>query len=97
MDIEFLNNLSGTMVAPLFDKLCEKTSLTEVKKLCNLIEFSYKSEVIEELFALIHILVMTSGIEIPQKYYIMSENSELRVGFVHEVIADLEDLLMDYE
>lgn len=97
MNAHIMNALSGTIMSPVVDKICKKVSVEEVRNLHNSLEFMYENDLMQEAFSLLHILITSSGIRLPSEYRCIIDNSELRADFVEEAIADLEDILYDFE
>ena len=56
-----------------------------------------ENEMTQEAFSLLHIIIKTSGVCLPEEYRCIVDNVKLRAGFVEEAIADLEDILYDLE
>ncbi|MBQ8526221.1 MAG: hypothetical protein IJ460_05860 [Clostridia bacterium] len=92
-----INNLSGIITLPFFERMCQKISISEVKKTYELFESLYLNGQKQEVFYLLHTLIAFSHIEIPQKYYSIVGNSRMREDFVGEVLTDLEDILCEFE
>ena len=46
---------------------------------------------------MLHIIIKTSGVSLPEEYRCIVDNEKLRADFVEEAIADLEDILFDLE
>lgn len=97
MTIEKINQVSGAIMSPMVDKLCKKVSAEEVSNLYNSLEFMNENELIQEAFSLLHIIIKTSGVRLPEEYRCIVDNEKLRADFVEEAIADLEDILYDLE
>ena len=97
MNIYTLNAVSGAIMSPMVDKLCKKTSVEEVVNFYSSLEFLYENELTQEAFSMLHIIIKTSGVRIPEEYRCIVANEKLRADFVEEAIADLEDILYDLE
>ena len=97
MTIEKINQVSGAIMSHMVDKLCKKVSAEEVSNLYNSLEFMNENELIQEAFSLLHIIIKTSGVRLPEEYRCIVDNEKLRADFVEEAIADLEDILYDLE
>lgn len=97
MNIQIVNALSGAIISLVVDKLCKKVSAEEVSNLYNSLEFLNENELTQEAFSLLHIIIKTSGVCLPEEYRCIVDNEKLRADFVEEAIADLEDILYDLE
>lgn len=97
MNINMLNAVSGAIMSPMVDKLCKKVSTEEISNLYNSLEFLNENELTQEAFSLLHIIIKTSGVRLPEEYRCIADNEKLRAYFVEEAIADLEDILYDLE
>ena len=97
MNIQIVNALSGAIISLVVDKLCKKVSAEEVSNLYNSLEFLNENELTQEAFSLLHIIIKTSGVRLPEEYRCIVDNEKLRADFVEEAIADLEDILYDLE
>ena len=97
MNIQIVNTLSGAIISLVVDKLCKKVSAEEVSNLYNSLEFLNENELTQEAFSLLHIIIKTSGVRLPEEYRCIVDNEKLRAYFVEEAIADLEDILYDLE
>ena len=97
MNIQMVNTLSGAIISPMVDKLCKKVSAEEVRNLYSSLEFMIENEVTQDAFSLLHIIIKTSGVRLPEEYRCIVDNEKLRADFVEEAIADLEDILCDLE
>ena len=97
MNIQMVNALSGAIISPMVDKLCKKISAEEVRNLYSSLEFMIENEVTQDAFSLLHIIIKTSGVRLPEEYRCIVDNEKLRADFVEEAIADLEDILCDLE
>lgn len=97
MNIQMVNALSGAIISPMVDKLCKKVSAEEVRNLYSSLEFMIENEVTQDAFSLLHIIIKTSGVRLPEEYRCIVDNEKLRADFVEEAIADLEDILCDLE
>ena len=51
----------------------------------------------QDAFSLLHIIIKTSGVRLPEEYRCIVDNGKLRADFVEEAITDLEDILYDLE
>ena len=69
----------------------------EVRNLYSSLEFMIENERTQEAFSLLHIIIKTSGVRLPEEYRCIVDNEKLRADFVEEAIADLEDILYDFE
>lgn len=97
MNIQMVNALSGAIMSPIVDKLCKKVSTDEIKNLHSSLEFMKENEMTQDAFSLLHIIIKTSGIRLPEEYRCIVDNEKLRADFVEEAISDLEDILYDLE
>ena len=97
MTIEIINQVSGAIISPMVDKLCKKVSAEEVRILYSSLEFMIENEMTQDAFSLLHIIIKTSGVRLPEEYRCIVDNEKLRADFVEEAIADLEDILYDLE
>ena len=97
MNIQMVNALSGAIISPMVDKLCKKVSAEEVRILYSSLEFMIENEMTQDAFSLLHIIIKTSGVRLPEEYRCIVDNEKLRAYFVEEAIADLEDILYDLE
>ncbi len=97
MTIEVINQVSGVIMSPMVDKLCKKVSAEEISNLHNSLEFLNENELTREAFSLLHIIIKTSGVRLPEEYRCIVDNEKLQADFVEEAIADLEDILYDLE
>ena len=97
MNIQIVNTLSGAIISPMVDKLCKKVSAEEVRILYSSLEFMIENEMTQDAFSLLHIIIKTSGVRLPEEYRCIVDNEKLRAYFVEEAIADLEDILYDLE
>lgn len=97
MNAHIINAVSGAITSPMVDKLCKKVLAEEVVNLYSSLEFMIENEMTQEAFSLLHIIIKTSGVRLPEEYRCIVDNEKLRVDFVEEAIADLEDILYDLE
>ena len=97
MNIYTLNAVSGAIMSPLVDKISKKVSAEEVGNLYSSLEFMIENEMIQEAFSLLHIIIKSSGVRLPEEYRCIIDNEKLRADFVEEAIADLEDIIYDLE
>ena len=97
MTIEIINQVSGAIMSTLVDKMSKKVSADEVRNLYSSLEFLYENELKQEAFSMLHIIIKTSGVRIPEEYRCIIDNEKLRADFVEEAIADLEDIMYDLE
>ena len=97
MNIQMVNALSGAIMSPVVDKMSKKVSAEEVGNLYSSIEFMIENEMTQEVFSLLHIIIKTSGVRLPEEYRCIADNEKLQAYFVEEAIADLEDILYDLE
>ena len=51
----------------------------------------------QDAFSLLHIIIKTSGVRLPEEYRCIVDNEKLRADFVEEAVEDLEDILYDLE
>lgn len=51
----------------------------------------------EEIFSILHMLITTSGVDLPEHYLNMIDNPESKAAFVHEALEDFKDLMYDIE
>ena len=68
-----------------------------MRNLYNSLDFLCKNELTQEAFSMLHIIIKTSGVSLPEEYRCIVDNEKLRADFVEEAIADLEDILCDLE
>ena len=97
MNAHIINVVSGAIISPMVDKLCKKVSVEEVRNLYSSLEFMIENEMTQDAFSLLHIIIKTSGIRLPEEYRCIVDNEKLRADFVEEAISDLEDILYDLE
>lgn len=97
MNVHIINAVSGAIISPMVDKLCKKVSAEEVRILYSSLEFMIENEMTQDAFSLLHIIIKTSGVRLPEEYRCIVGNEKLRADFVEEAIADLEDILYDLE
>ena len=97
MTIERINQVSGAIMSPMVDKISKKVSADEVRNLYSSLEFMIENEMIQEAFSLLHIIIKSSGVRLPEEYRCIIDNEKLRADFVEEAIADLEDIMYDLE
>ena len=97
MNAHIMNALSGAIMSPVVDKICKKASVEEIRNLYNSLEFMNDNEMTQEAFSLLHIIIKSSGVRLPEEYRCIVDNAKLRADFVEEAIADLEDILYDLE
>ena len=72
-------------------------SIVRGTQLRETVEFLYENELTQEAFSLLHIIIKASGVRLPEEYSCIVGNEKLRADFVEEAMADLEDILLDYE
>ena len=97
MTIEIINQVSGAIMSTLVDKMSKKVSADEVRNLYSSLEFMIENERTQEAFSLLHTIIKTSGVRLPEEYRCIVDNEKLRADFVEEAVADLEDILYDLE
>ena len=97
MTIEIINQVSGAIMSTLVDKMSKKVSADEVRNLYSSLEFMIENERTQEAFSLLHTIIKTSGVRLPEEYRCIVDSGKLRADFVEEAMADLEDILLDYE
>ena len=97
MTIERINQVSGAIMSPMVDKISKKVSTDEVRNLYSSLEFMIENEMIQEAFSLLHTIIKTSDVRLPEDYRCIADNEKLRADFVEEAIADLEDIMYDLE
>ena len=97
MTIEIINQVSGAIMSPMVDKLSKKVSAEEISNFYNSLEFLNENELTQDAFSLLHIIIKASGVRLPEEYSCIVGNEKLRADFVEEAMADLEDILLDYE
>ncbi len=68
MNAHIINAVSGAIISPMVDKLCKKVSAEEVVNLYSSLEFMIENEIIQEAFSLLHIIIKTSGVRLPEGY-----------------------------
>ena len=66
MTIEIINQVSGAIMSPLVDKISKKVSADEVRNLYSSLEFMIENEMIQEAFSLLHTIIKTSGVRLPE-------------------------------
>ena len=97
MTIEIINQVSGTIMSTLVDKMSKKVSADEVRNLYSSLEVMSENELMQEAFAVLHTIIKISGVRLPEEYRCIVDNEKLRADFVEEAMADLEDILYDLE
>jgi hypothetical protein len=97
MTIEIINQVSGAIMSTLVDKMSKKVSADEIGNLYSSLEFMIENERKQEAFSMLHIIIKTSGVRLPEEYRCIVDNEKLRADFVEEAVADLEDILYDLE
>ena len=97
MTIEIINQVSGAIMSTLVDKMSKKVSADEVRNLYSSLEFMIENERTQEAFSLLHTIIKTSGVRLPEEYRCIVDNEKLRADFVEEAVVDLEDILYDLE
>ena len=97
MTIEIINQVSGAIMSPMVDKLSKKVSAEEISNFYNLLEFLNENELTQDAFSLLHIIIKSSGVRLPEEYSYIVNYEKLRADFVEEAIADLEDIIYDLE
>ena len=95
MTIEIINQVSGAIMSTLVDKMSKKVSADEVRNLYSSLEFLIENERTQEAFSLLHTIIKTSGVRLPEEYRCIVDSEKLRADFVEEAVADLEDILYD--
>ena len=95
MTIEIINQVSGAIMSTLVDKMSKKVSADEVRNLYSSLEFMIENERTQEAFSLLHTIIKTSGVRLPEEYRCIVDSEKLRADFVEEAVADLEDILYD--
>ena len=95
MTIEIINQVSGAIMSTLVDKMSKKISADEVRNLYSSLEFMIENERTQEAFSLLHTIIKTSGVRLPEEYRCIVDSEKLRADFVEEAVADLEDILYD--
>lgn len=95
MTIEIINQVSGAIMSTLVDKMSKKVSADEVRSLYSSLEFMIENERTQEAFSLLHTIIKTSGVRLPEEYRCIVDSEKLRADFVEEAVADLEDILYD--
>ena len=86
MSIYTLNAVSGAIMSPLVDKISKKVSVEEVRNLYSSLEFMIENEMIQEAFSLLHIIIKSSGVRLPEEYRCIIDNEKLRADFVEEAV-----------
>ena len=79
----------------MYYKIIDK--LPDEMQVYNALESMCEQDLIEEAFCVLHTIIKTSGIRLPEEYRCIVDNEKLRADFVEEAIADLEDILYDLE
>lgn len=97
MNIQMLNAVSGSILSPMIDKLCKKIKVEEVQNLYNTLESMCEQDLMEGAFCVLHTIIKTSGIRLPDEYKCIVDNEILHSDFIEEAVADLEDMLYDLE
>ena len=82
MNIQMLNAVSGAIISPMVDKLCKKVSAEDVRILYSSLEFMIENEMTQDAFSLLHIIIKTSGVRLPEEYHCIVDNEKLRADFV---------------
>ena len=95
MTIEIINQVSGAIMSTLVDKMSKKVSADEVRNLYSSLEFMIENERTQEAFSLLHTIIKTSCVRLPEEYRCIVDSEKLRADFVEEAVADLEDILYD--
>ena len=95
MTIEIINQVSGAIMSTLVDKMSKKVSADEVRNFYSSLEFMMENERPQEAFSLLHTIIKTSGVRLPEEYRCIVDSEKLRADFVEEAVADLEDILYD--
>lgn len=96
-NVQMLNTVSGAIISPLVDKIIKKNTIGEMRDLYNALENMCESDLKDEAFSILHIIIKTSGVRLPSEYQCIVDNPKLRSDFVEEAIADIEDILYDLE
>lgn len=91
-----INNLSGAITLPLFEQMSKKISVSDIKRIYELLDGLYEQGSKRDVFNLIHIIIIFSQIEIPQEYYSLIGDLKTE-EFVGELLADLQDILCEFE
>lgn len=63
----------------------------------NTLESMCEQDLMEEAFCVLHTIIKTSGIRLPDEYKCIVDNEILHSDFIEEAVADLEDMLYDLE
>ena len=97
MNNNFINSLAGAIMSPVVDRISKRVSVEEIRNLYNLLESMYENNQTGAVFDYLNIIIKLSRVSLPHEYYYILDNNELRDEFVEEAMADLEDILLDYE
>ena len=97
MNNNIVNFVSGAIISPLFDKMCDITNVSKAKEIYTSFKKMYELGLNEEIFSILHMLIVSSGIDVPKQHLDMADDEEFRESFVFEVIEDFEDLMYDIE
>lgn len=97
MNTNVVNFVSGAIISPLFDKMCDITNVSKSKEIYTSFKKMYELGLKEDIFSILHMLITTSDVDVPDQYFDMVDNPEFRAGFVYEALEDFEDLMYDIE
>lgn len=97
MNNNIVNFVSGAIISPLFDKMCDITNVSKAKEIYTSFKKMYELGLNEEIFLILHMLIVSSGIDVPKQHLDMADDEEFRESFVFEAIEDFEDLMYDIE
>lgn len=97
MNTNVVNFVSGAIISPLFDKICDITNISKAKEIYTSFKKMYELGLKEDIFSILHMLITTSDVDVPDQYFDMVDNPEFRECFVYEVLEDFEDLMYDIE
>lgn len=97
MNNNIVNFVSGAIISPLFDKMCDITNVSKAKEIYTSFQKMYDLGLKEEIFSILHMLIASSGIDVPKQYLDMVDDEEFRGIFVFEAIEDFKDLMYDIE
>ena len=93
-----VNTISGACAAPFWDGIYERTvSLDSIKGLQSSLDVLHSVGKDEEAMRMIFALYDLLEMDYPEELDIIVQGSELAGLFMGEFLADIEDLMYDYE
>lgn len=97
MNDNTINTLSGAVMLPVFDMLCGRMNVRNIRRfyhsLCGLLG----SDQANTAVTIIDVLIRLAGIELPDVYAEVIASRKLQAIFLDEFLADFEDILSEYE